>query len=163
MKVPTIKQCLGSALMLTALVVSPAILKTSNANAFSPASAKGPNLTSERIAQAERREGRQDRRAAMAEELNLTSEQMAELDAIRADTLAQAEAVLTEEQQATLEGKTGRERMEAIRSLDLSEEQQAELMEIRESSRAAANEVFTDEQRAQLEEMRENRGNRRQR
>ncbi|NEZ67341.1 hypothetical protein D0962_32070 [Leptolyngbyaceae cyanobacterium CCMR0082] len=239
MKFPTIKQCCGGALMLTALVASPAILKASNANAFSPNMAEGLNLTSEQQAElnaikdnartqieailtedqvaeldgqtgrdrrqamrsinlseeqrtqlqaireasrasadevftdeqqaqlqamrANRIEGRKNRREEFAEELNLTAEQRAELDAIKEDARTRVEAILTEEQLAALEGKTGRERGQAMRSFDLSEDQRAELQVIREESRVAADAVLTDEQKAQLQEILTNRGNRRPR
>ena len=112
---------------------------------------------------AEWAEGGKNRREEFAEELNLTPEQQAELDAIKENARTQAEAVLTEDQLAALEGKTGRERMQAMRSLDLSEDQRTQLQAIREESRAAADDVFTDQQQAQLQEMRSNRGNRRPR
>ena len=119
-------------------------------------------LTDEQQAQlqamrAERGDRQKNRREAFAEELNLTAEQQTELDAIKENTRSQAEAVLTEDQLASLEGKTGRERGQAMRSLDLSEEQRAELEQIREASRAAADEVLTAEQQAQLQEMRTSR------
>ncbi len=136
MKVPTIKQCLGSALMLTALVVGPAILKASSANALPP---------------------------AVVEELDLTSEQEAELDSIREDGRAQAEAVLTDEQLSVIDGTEGNERRQAIQSLDLSEDQRAQLREIYEESRTAADEVLTEEQKDKLREMQGNRGSRQRR
>lgn len=225
--------------MLTALVASPAILKASNANAFSPNMTAELNLTSEQQAEldaikdnartqveailtedqraelegttgrdrkqamrslniseeqrtqlqaireasrasadevftdeqqaqlqamrADRMENLKNRREEFAEELNLTAEQQAELDAIKEDARTRVEAILTEEQLATLEGKTGRERGQAMRSLDLSEDQRAELQVIREDSRVAADAVLTDEQKAQLQEILSNRGNRRPR
>lgn len=125
-------------------------------------------LTDEQQAQlqamrAERGERRKNRRGEFAEELNLTPEQQAELDAIKEDARTQVEAVLTEDQLTALEGKTGREWMQTLRSLDLSEDQRTQLQAIREESRAAADDVFTDEQKAQLQEMRAERGNRRSR
>ncbi|MEM7796141.1 MAG: hypothetical protein AAF579_17010 [Cyanobacteria bacterium P01_C01_bin.118] len=134
MKLPTIKQCFGGALMLTALVATPAILKVTSANAFPP---------------------------GVAEEINLSAEQQAELDEIKEDTRTQAAAILTEDQLAALDGKTGRERRQAMRSLDLSDEQRTQLQEIREQSRTAVSEVLTDEQQSQLQAMRAERGERR--
>ncbi|NEQ53651.1 MAG: hypothetical protein F6K11_26545 [Leptolyngbya sp. SIO3F4] len=236
MKFPTMKQCFGGALMLTALVVTPAILKVGSANALPPEVAEELNLTPEQqteldaikedaqtqveavltddqLAALEGKTGRErrqamrsldlsedqrtqlreiretsraaaddvftdeqqaqlqamhserkkERREEFAEKLNLTSEQQTELDAIKEDARTQVEAVLTDDQLAALEGKTGRERMRAMRDLDLSEDQRTQLQEIRESSQAAVDEVLTDEQLAQLQEMRENRGNRRRR
>ncbi|MEL6229158.1 MAG: Spy/CpxP family protein refolding chaperone [Cyanobacteria bacterium J06627_3] len=239
MKFLTIKQCLGGALMLTALVATPAILKAGSANAFSPERAEELNITPEQQTEldaikdnartqveailtddqlaelagttgrerrqamrnlnlsedqraqmrsiretsraaaedvftaeqqaqlqamaAERGERQKNRREELAEELNLTSQQQAELDAIKESAQTQIDAVLTSDQRAALEGKTGRERVQAMRNLDLSEDQRTQLQSIREESRAAADEVLTAEQLAQLEEMRENRGNRRQR
>ena len=239
MKFLTMKQCLGGALMLSALIATPAILKASSANAFSPERAEELNLTpqqqteldaikdnartqveaiftddqlaeladttgrerrqamrnlnlsedqraqlrsiretsraaadevftAEQQAQlqamaAERGERRKNRREEVAAELNLTSQQQAELDAIKANAQTQVDAVLTSEQRAALDGKTGRERGQAMRNLNLSEDQRAQLQSIREQSRAAADEVLTAEQLAQLQEMREDRGNRRQR
>ena len=119
--------------MLTALVATPAILKADRANALPP---------------------------HVTEELNLTPEQQTELDAIKENAHTQVEAILTDDQLAALEGKTGRERHQAMRGLDLSEEQRTQLREVRETSRAAAGEVFTEEQQAQLQEMRAERGER---
>ncbi len=232
----TFKHVLSGALMLAALVATPAILKTNSANALPPGVVEELNLTPEQQAeldaiktdartqvdavltdeqlaalegktgrermqamwsldlseeqrtqlqaireasraaadevftdeqqaqlQAMRSERQKNRREEFAERLNLTPEQQTELDAIKENARTQAEAILTDEQLAALEGKIGRERMQAMRSLDLSEEQRTQLQAIREESRAAADEVLTDEQQAQLQEMRENRGNRRRR
>lgn len=134
MNFPTIKQCLGTALMLTTLAVTPAMLKVVSANALPP---------------------------EVAEELNLTPAQQAELDAIKDNARTQVDAILTNDQVAALEGTTGRERHRAMRSLDLSEDQRTQLRQVRETSRAAARDVFTDEQEAQLQEMRGDRGDRR--
>ncbi|MEM6255496.1 MAG: Spy/CpxP family protein refolding chaperone [Cyanobacteria bacterium P01_D01_bin.156] len=123
-------------------------------------------LTDEQQAQLQefkeqRQARRKNRREDFAEKLDLTPAQQSELDAIKENARSQAESVLTDEQQAAVAGKTGREWMQAVRGLDLSEEQRTELQEIRENSRAAADEVLTDEQQAQLQEMRQQRGNRR--
>lgn len=237
MKFPTLKQCFGGALMLSALVGTPAMLKAGSANAFPPGVAEDLNLTSQQQTELdtlkenartqvdailtedqlaalgdttgkERRQAmrsldiseqqrtqlravREDSRAAvdeiltdeqqtqlqamrnergdrqknrreqMAQELNLTSEQQTELEAIKDSARTQVEGILTEDQLAALEGKTGRDRGRAMRELDLSEEQRAQMQTIREDSRAAADEVLTADQLAQLQEMRQNRGNRR--
>ncbi|MEA5462401.1 Spy/CpxP family protein refolding chaperone [Leptothoe sp. PORK10 BA2] len=127
----TIKQFLGGALMLTTLLAAPAMFKVFSASALPP---------------------------DVAEELNLTPAQQAELEAIKENAHNQIEAILTADQLAALEGTTGRERHQAMRDLDLSEAQRTQLREIRESSRAAAGEVFTAEQRSELEAMRAERG-----
>ena len=134
MKFPTLKQCLGGAFMLSALVATPAILRATSANALSP---------------------------QVSEELNLTPEQQTELDAIRESARTQADSLLTADQLAALDGKTGRDRAQAMRDLDLSEDQRTQLQAIREDSRTAAAQVLTAEQQAQLEELRATRGNRR--
>ena len=237
MKFPTLKQCLGGAFMLSALVATPAILRATSANALSPQVSEELNLTPEQQTEldairesartqadslltadqlaaldgktgrdrtqamrdldlsadqrtqlrsiredsraavdqvftdeqqaqlqamkAERAAGREDRREAFAAELNITPEQQAELDTMRETARTQAESVLTTDQLATLEGKTGRDRAQAMRDLDLSEDQRTQLQAIREDSRTAAAQVLTAEQQAQLEELRATRGNRR--
>ena len=83
MKFPTLKQCLGGAFMLSALVATPAILRATSASALPP---------------------------QVSEELNLTQEQQTELDAIRESARTQVDSVLTDDQLATLECKTGRDR-----------------------------------------------------
>lgn len=130
MNFPTMNQCLGGVLMLTALVAAPAMLKAGSANAFPP---------------------------HVAEELNITSEQQTEIDAIKDNAHTQVDAILTADQLTALEGKTGRERMQAMRRLDLSPDQRTQLRDVRETSRAAVNDVLTDEQQSQLQDMRAER------
>ncbi|MBT9311581.1 Spy/CpxP family protein refolding chaperone [Leptothoe kymatousa] len=134
MNLPTIKQCLSGALMITTLVGATAMVKVDSAQAFPE---------------------------RMAEALNLTAQQQTELDAIKANAQAQVNAVLTADQQAELGDAEGRDLKRAMRQLDLSEEQRTQLQSIREDSRAAVNEVLTDEQEAQLQEMKSQRRNRR--
>ena len=90
------------------------------------------------------------------ENLNLTDEQSAQIEAIRAEERSQQAALLTAEQRATLgDGELGRR---AGRSLDLTDEQREQMRAIHEASHEQIDAVLTDEQRQQLPERRGNRG-----
>lgn len=95
------------------------------------------------------------RRGFHLEQLDLTEDQSAQVEAIRTDARSQMEALLTPEQQAILEGSESPR--EAFRSLVLSDEQRQQMRAIREASREQIRTVITDEQRQQLEEMRPER------
>ncbi|MGB3786693.1 MAG: Spy/CpxP family protein refolding chaperone [Phormidesmis sp.] len=102
---------------------------------------------------ASRREGRghgRGGRGGYIENLNLSDEQSAQIEAIRAEEKSQQAALLTAEQQATLgDGELGRR---AWRSLDLTDEQREQMRAIHEASHEQINAVLTDEQRQQLPE-----------
>ena len=99
--------------------------------------------------------GEGDRRGHRLEQLDLTEAQSAQLQAIRTDSRAQVQAVLTAEQQATVENSESPR--EAWRSLDLSDDQRSQIRTIRESAREQLRAVLTEEQRTQLQEMRPER------
>ena len=90
------------------------------------------------------------------EDLNLTDEQSAQIEAIRAEARSQQAALLTAEQQAILgDGELGRG---AGKSLDLTDEQREQMRAIHEASHEQIAAILTDEQRQQLPEHRGNRG-----
>ena len=90
------------------------------------------------------------------EDLNLTDEQSAQIEAIRAEARSQQAALLTAEQQAILgDGELGRG---AGKSLDLTDEQREQMRAIHEASHEQIAAILTDEQRQQLPERRGNRG-----
>ena len=93
------------------------------------------------------------RRGGHLEQLDLTEAQSEQIEAIREDARSQVDAVLTDEQQATLENSETRGRG-AFRALNLSQDQREQLRAIRESSKEQMNEVLTEEQREQIEEIR---------
>jgi Spy/CpxP family protein refolding chaperone len=111
-----------------------------NPNAQSP-NGQGPNAQGNR--------GRQER-----PDLNLTSEQEAQLRALQEETRSQMDAVLTPEQRAMLE--TAREQRQRPR-LNLTTEQREQMQAIREASQAAHDAILTPEQRQQIEDHRQNR------
>ncbi|MGB3293035.1 MAG: hypothetical protein WBB01_08620 [Phormidesmis sp.] len=99
---------------------------------------------------ASRPEGRGHGRGRFLENLNLTEEQSAQIEAIRAEERSQMAALLTPEQRATLgDGELGRR---AWKSLDLTDEQRTQMRALHEQVHTQINAVLTDEQRQQLPE-----------
>ena len=95
-----------------------------------------------------RAEGKERGRGRRFEALNLTDEQSAQIEAIRAETKSQMEALLTPEQQATLaEGNGGRR---GFRNLDLTDEQRQQVRAIHDASHKQMDAVLTEVQRQQL-------------
>ena len=92
----------------------------------------------------------------MAEALNLTEAQTAEIEAIHTAGRAQVQSILTAEQRSTLQNSEQRGRR-AFRELDLSEDQRAQMRSIREASREQVQSVLTAEQREQAEALHEQR------
>lgn len=97
--------------------------------------------------------GRGGKGGMMLEQLNLTDEQQAQIDAIRDDAKAQSLNVLTDAQRAEVESSLEADEPlhHGMRDLDLSEEQRQQLRAIHEASHEAVENVLTDEQRQQLE------------
>ena len=93
-------------------------------------------------------------------DLNLTSEQEAQLRALQEETRSQMDAILTPEQREMLE--TAREQRQRPR-LNLTTEQRQQMQDIREASQAAHDAILTPEQRQQIDEHRQNRPDRGQR
>lgn len=94
------------------------------------------------------------------EQLNLSDEQAAQIEALRTSAHDQMEAILTDEQRTALENSESQGRR-AWRQLDLSEDQRSQLRTIRESTREQIGALLTDEQRQQMEAMHEGRRGRR--
>ncbi len=94
------------------------------------------------------------------EQLNLSDEQAAQIEALRTSAHDQMEAILTDEQRTALESSENQGRR-AWRQLDLSEDQRSQLRTIRESTREQIGALLTDEQRQQMEAMHEGRRGRR--
>lgn len=98
--------------------------------------------------------------------LNLTDTQKAQMQAIRSNTHAQIEAMLTPEQKATLTDGRGTRRGQGRQwgwpKLNLTEQQKTQMRQIRESSQQQMLAVLTPEQRQQMQEMRQNMRSRRQ-
>lgn len=94
------------------------------------------------------------------DQLNLTADQSAQIEAIRTDTKSQMQAILTSEQRTAVEGSNGQRG--AWRQLNLSDEQRSQMQAIRETSKAKIDAVLTAEQRQQLDQMHQDRGGDRQ-
>lgn len=92
--------------------------------------------------------------------LNLTDTQKAQMQAIRSNTHAQIEAILTPEQKATLTDGRGTRRGQGRQSgwakLNLTEQQKTQMRQIRESSQQQMLAVLTPQQRQQMQEIRQN-------
>lgn len=94
-----------------------------------------------------------------SQELNLTAEQIAQMEQIRENIKSQMEAVLTPEQQQQIQTMRteGRQQGRAMKSLNLSEAQRTQMREIHRSAREQMQNVLTEEQRQQLRELKESR------
>jgi Spy/CpxP family protein refolding chaperone len=93
--------------------------------------------------------------------LNLTSEQKAQLEQIRNNIDSQIAGILTPEQQQKSQSiKAQRQQLhEAMKALNLTSEQKEQMHSIKESSRQQMDDLLTDEQRQQLrQEMGSRRG-----
>ncbi len=90
----------------------------------------------------------------MAQELNLTPEQQAQIRQIREASKQQMQSVLTAEQRTQLE--TARQQGQRPR-LNLSEQQRQQMQQIRESTKQKIEAVLTPEQRARAEQLRQQR------
>ena len=80
------------------------------------------------------------------EQLNLSADQTSQIEAIRADTKSQMQAVLTPEQQTAAAADGGH----GWRQLNLSDAQRSQMQSIREASKAKIDAVLTADQRQQL-------------
>ncbi len=99
-----------------------------------------------------------------AEELGLNDTQKAQIEAIKNDTRAKMDAVLTPEQRALKQtAQQNRQgRRGGWKALNLSETQRNDMKRIREASKAEIKNVLTPEQQQKWEQMRQQKGNRRQ-
>ncbi|MEO0853812.1 MAG: hypothetical protein AAFY15_09970, partial [Cyanobacteria bacterium J06648_11] len=72
----------------------------------------------------------------LMEELNLTTDQQAQVEAIRTEQREQMASILTDDQRTQLEAarESGQRRRGVLQSLDLTEDQQGELKSLREST-----------------------------
>ncbi|MBE9037584.1 Spy/CpxP family protein refolding chaperone [aff. Roholtiella sp. LEGE 12411] len=103
------------------------------------------------------------------QELGLTDTQKNQIQAIRQNTRAQIEGILTPEQKAKLEAtKQERQASQGQRSrnkfadLNLTEQQKTQMRQIWESSKQQMQAVLTPEQQAKLKQLQENRRQRRE-
>jgi periplasmic protein CpxP/Spy len=92
--------------------------------------------------------------------LNLTADQKAKLEQLKANSRSQIQAVLTPEQRQAAQTNQGRrqEIMKGWESLNLTSDQKAKIQAIRQSSQQQFNAILTPEQQSQLKSGR--RGNR---
>ena len=111
-----------------------------------------------RAAQADNHGGRGCQR--LTEQLDLSDAQATQIETIKDQSRDQMRGVLTEDQQATLEGSENNGRR-AWRQLDLTDEQKEQLQAIRQSTRDEVRAVLTEEQQAQFDTLREQRRQRR--
>lgn len=98
-------------------------------------------------------------RGSRFDELDLSEAQQSQIDAIRANTRSEVEAVLTAEQRSTLAATLGEDGnfRHALREVDLSEDQRTEIRSIMEGTRDEIGEVLTDDQKEQLQQAMQNR------
>jgi Spy/CpxP family protein refolding chaperone len=94
------------------------------------------------------------------EKLNLTTEQKAKLEQLRANTRTQMDAVFTPEQrqQAKLRQEQRQEMGGKWKSLNLTADQQVKLKEIRQSSKTQLEAILTPEQQQQARQKRHGHG-----
>lgn len=85
------------------------------------------------------------------EQLNLSADQSAQIEAIHTNSHSQIEAVLTPEQRTVVADSDSPRK--AMRSLDLTDEQRSQIRTIRETTRTEINAVLTAEQQQQLAAM----------
>ena len=91
--------------------------------------------------------------------LNLTSEQKAKMEQLRASARTQMDAILTPAQQQ--QAKARQERRQAMGNtwnLNLTTEQQAKIKTIRQSSAQQLNAILTPEQQTKLKSSKRDRG-----
>ncbi len=97
-------------------------------------------------AQAER-----DQPGHRLEQLNLSADQSAQIEAIYTNSRGQIAAVLTPEQRTAMANSDSPR--ESMRSLDLTDEQRSQIKTIRDNSHTEINAVLTAEQQQQLAAM----------
>lgn len=122
---------------------------------------------------------RGERIERMAQKLNLTETQKAQLKTLHEQTKARMKAVLTPEQRAQMEaaraerqtakqngerpkGKRPGGKQGMFQKLNLSETQKTQMKQIRQDAKAARDKIFSPEQKAQLEQMKQSRQSRRE-
>jgi periplasmic protein CpxP/Spy len=104
-------------------------------------------------------------RERFGEKLGLTDAQKAQMQAIKKDTRAKIDAILTPEQRAQKQaaqqnrqaGKRG-----GWKALNLTEDQKNQVKQIMEASKTQMQNILTPEQRTQWEQMRQEKRSRRQ-
>lgn len=85
------------------------------------------------------------------EQLNLSADQSAQIEAIHTNSRRQMEAVLTPEQRAAVDSSESPRR--AMRSRNLTDEQRSQIKAIRDTTRTEINAVLSAEQQQQLATM----------
>ncbi|MGB5963464.1 MAG: hypothetical protein WBG73_22700 [Coleofasciculaceae cyanobacterium] len=97
------------------------------------------------------RQGRKDRFAA----LNLSQAQKDQMAAIRKDSKAQMEGIITEEQRAKYQAAiaSGQDRRAAKAAMNITADQKAQMEALKTATKAKMKAVLTDAQRTQLEQM----------
>ncbi len=113
-------------------------------------------------AQSNRQQFRQRYQDALSN-LNLTSEQQAQLQQIGRETRSQMQTILTPAQRETFQSAiaSGKSVQQAVRSIDFSPSQRSKVRSIMQSHRQKVQNILTEEQRQQLrQQMRSRRGRR---
>lgn len=97
------------------------------------------------------RQGRKDRFAA----LNLSQAQKDQMAAIREDSKAQKETILTADQRAKYQAAiaSGQDRRAAKAAMNITADQKAQMEALKTATKAKMKAVLTDAQRTQLEQM----------
>lgn len=97
-----------------------------------------------------------------AEQLGLSDAQKARIQAIKNETRAKMDAILTPEQRALKQTaqQNGQGRRGGKNALNLTEAQKNQMKQIREASKAEIKNVLTPEQQQKWEQMRQRKGNR---
>lgn len=96
--------------------------------------------------------------------IELTEQQKAQMQAIRKNTSAQIQAILTPQQRQQFQAAmgSGQKRRSAFMDMNLSDQQKSQIREIMQSAKAQAEAVLTPEQRQQLQTVREQKRQQRQ-
>ncbi|MEO0520294.1 MAG: Spy/CpxP family protein refolding chaperone [Cyanobacteria bacterium P01_A01_bin.116] len=93
----------------------------------------------------------------LTQALDLSEDQVTQIESIHTESQSQKDAILTAEQRATLESSETQGRR-AWRQLDLSDGQKEQMRALRDSTREQVSAVLTPEQRTQMEELHAARG-----
>jgi periplasmic protein CpxP/Spy len=104
-----------------------------------------------------------ERAERLANKLNLTEDQKAQMKQIKESTRTRIEAILTAEQKAQLQTakQQGQRKREAFKSINLTEAQKEQIRGIRQETQQQMEAVLTPEQRQTLAQMRQERQQRR--
>ncbi|MEL7522803.1 MAG: Spy/CpxP family protein refolding chaperone, partial [Cyanobacteria bacterium J06553_1] len=93
----------------------------------------------------------------LTQALDLSEDQVTQIESIHTESQSQKDAILTAEQRVTLESSETQGRR-AWRQLDLSDGQKEQMRALRDSTREQVSAVLTPEQRTQMEELHAARG-----